>query len=166
MSRFQNINGSLVPIAGYQRLDFDKLSTATSVSEDDLLIINDGTDNKKATVKKIADAIINDSISVTGNGVKTRAQLLNELYALVDYSKFTEKSVLVISTTCYHMTSYNSTHLNFSYAQAASSSLNVEEVRMSSNSSAYTGSASSSGYTRSDDSSTIIPNGMVIKLIY
>ena len=109
---------------------------------------------------------INETISVTGNGSKTRAQLFNELFALVDITKVTEKTVLNMSGDIYSLSVLSDTSLNFDKPQTASSSLNVEEVRISSNSSAYVGTVSSSGYSRTDASSTVIPSGYVIKLVY
>ena len=108
----------------------------------------------------------NETISVTGNGIKTRAQLLNELFALVDITKVTEKTVLNMNSGIHSLSSLSDTALIFDKTQTASSSLNVEEVRMSSNSSAYTGTVSSSGYSRTDESSAVIPNGYIIKLVY
>ena len=43
------------------------------------------------------DALSGDSVSVTADGVKTYATLLNELYALVDHNKFGRNSVLVVA---------------------------------------------------------------------
>jgi hypothetical protein len=109
---------------------------------------------------------VNETISITGNGAKTRAQLLNELFALVDITKVTEKTVLNMNSGIYSLSSLSNTGLTFDKPQTASSFLNFEEVRVSSNSSAYTGTVSSSGYSRTDESSTVIPSGYVIKLVY
>lgn len=110
---------------------------------------------------------INETVSVTGNGVKTIAQLLNELYALVDNSKITNNATVNLGGgAVYHLISKSNSYLEFTYSQAAASAVNVGDVQMGSNSKYYSGAASSSGYTRTNNSSIVIDNGKVIKLVY
>ena len=109
----------------------------------------------------------NETISVTGNGVKTIAQLLNELYALVDNSKITNNATITLGgSSVYRLIAKTNSYVEFTYSQAASSAVSIGDVQMSSNSKYYSGAASSSGYTRTDNSSIVIDNGKVIKLVY
>lgn len=108
----------------------------------------------------------NETISVTGNGLKTRAQLFNELYALVDMSKVTEKTVVNMFSGVYKIGSISNSVLVFDLVQSQTNALWLEEVQMSQNSKIYNATISSSGYSRTDDSDTVIQSGRVIKLVY
>lgn len=64
--------------------------------------------NKNGTKHKVgiimpanypASRITRESVSVTADGVKTYSQLLDSLFALIDFSKITENSVVKISSS-------------------------------------------------------------------
>lgn len=106
------------------------------------------------------------SVSVTADGVKTRKQLLETLHTLIDYSKLNEKSVLEFDGYgVFFMTTIGANNATFSRVRVGTTFLMVDEYTVASTASAYQG-AVANGYTRTDESATVIASGKIFKLIY
>ena len=60
------------------------------------------TTEQKVGAIIVTDYPVGESVSVTADGVKTNGQLLTELYNLVDYSKVTTESVLIVGATIHY----------------------------------------------------------------
>lgn len=115
-------------------------------------------------------------VSVTGNGVKTYTELLNELFALVDTTKITQKSVLVDRTTYQSnpvdgvfQLSYNAYDATCFGRTIVSStgSVSINNYRLQSSSIATVVRVTSDGtVTYSDIGSTAASSGETIGIIY
>ena len=109
------------------------------------------------TLKKL------ESISVTADGVKTYSTLLNELYALIDTSKITVKSILTRGEYIYVRGYYlYSNSYQFVVGNIYNQTLMVERINVRSNSTFDR----CLGNTYTNLSSTIPTNGEVISIIY
>ena len=119
-------------------------------------------------INELAAVVEAGSVSVTADGVKTRKQMLESLHALIDYSKLTEKSVLVYDGyAVYFMTTIGADNATFSRVRVGSPTLMIDEYTVAATASAYQGAVAANGsYARSDESETVIASGKVFKLIY
>ena len=72
-------------------------------NSDDIPENQDGT--LIGSIKQINTALsdLTESVSITADGVKTRSQLLNELYAAADMTKLTNRAVIVRGVFIYHL---------------------------------------------------------------
>ena len=72
---------------------------------DEITFDNTGTDlvseEVESAIKEVNAKFDRGSVSVTADGVKTFGQLFNELYALIDSSKLSIKSLLTIDGTIF-----------------------------------------------------------------
>jgi len=89
-----------------------------------------------STVKEELDEINADIhkgyVEIIGDGVKTRSQILDELYALADKTKITEQSVLDFNLRAYHfMSNYSGTYF-FGSVQCSSSNMQCYQCQMKS----------------------------------
>lgn len=85
----------------------DKTSIVNAINEvngkdaGDIAYDNSGSGltatNVQDAIDELAQGSGSGTVSVTGDGVKTYAQLLNELYALIDASKISHKSYLEVN---------------------------------------------------------------------
>ena len=103
-----------------------------------------------------------EKVEVTGNGIKTRGQLFDELYALVDFTKLSPKSILVRQTAVYTVRSFDASDLKFSNAYTTNSSFNINTVELKNVASkeySYSGSYS-------EVSGSVIPAGDKITIYY
>ena len=98
MSLKQMINGQLVNIAG------GSPATASSVAYDNTTSGLEA-ENTQEAIDEINTALsdLTESVSITADGVKTRSQLLNELYAAADMTKLTNRAVIVRGVFIYHL---------------------------------------------------------------
>lgn len=112
------------------------------------------------------------SDSVTSNGEKTRAQIANELYALIDKSKLTGNSVLEeissggSAVSIYSCIGFASTLIMFTRPRSASSYMAMDEWQLSNSSKNYEASVGASSFTRTDNSSTVMPSGYTYRVRY
>lgn len=103
-----------------------------------------------------------EKVEVSGNGVKTRSQLFDELYALIDVTKLTPKSVLVRQTATYLVRSFDMSDLKFSNTYATNNAFSIDTIELKSSASkeyVYSGSYS-------EVSGSVIPSGDKITLYY
>ena len=110
------------------------------------------------------------SDSVTSNGVKTKAQIANELYALIDKSQLTGNSVLKeISSNAmsiYSCIGYSDSLVFFARTHSSVSGIYFDEWQISSSSKKYEASVGASSYTRTDESSVVMPSGYTYRVRY
>ena len=108
-------------------------------------------------------------VEVTGNGVKTYAQLFNELYALVDLTKITNYSYLVATIQSgnrqlYRLKSITSANtLNYEASMIASGKLCVDVLEIDADSN-Y--SRKIEGQNITYFTTTVVPNGEKYRLYY
>lgn len=138
---------------------------------DEITFDNTGTDlvseEVESAIKEVNAKFDRGSVSVTGDGSKTYAQLLNELYALVDLSKISKSSVLQIQSSG----GFNNAVLNtgtsssltftWSYARQNGGS-EVRQYLVSSTSGYY----QTQGSTYSDNSSIVVASGTKLAIEY
>lgn len=106
------------------------------------------------------------SVSVTGDGVATYASKLGDLFALVDMSKVTDNSRLVIESNTNHLVLrlFDKTASIISYAQCSCSSSNIYiRQALVQTTGAY---RLSEGTTVSDKSSDVVTADTTIELYY
>lgn len=111
----------------------------------------------------VADVIGKGSVSVTADGTKTYATLLNELFALVDYNKVTGKSYLNSDGVIFQITYNNSTAYQFSRAEVSSNSNRIQMMIIQSTNSIY---RTVLGTAFTNDSSTVPASGTKIEFVY
>lgn len=108
----------------------------------------------------------NEYVEVTGDGIKTRSQLMDALYALVDKSKLTGCSVFEIrrSTISYFWVQrVNPDYLFFSNAVTTASGSDIETINLKASGSKYT---YFSDGTWGDASNSIELNGAIFRVTY
>ena len=119
-----------------------------------------------SAITKIINETESDSVSVTADGVKTYATLLNELYTKIDKSKLTPCSKIVTisqyGTMQYDVVFYTNSTIIASQSNVSASDLNTDTVILSNASTYYQYRNGSSG----DVSSTVLNNGGTITLYY
>lgn len=123
--------------------------------------------NAEDAIKEVDGKIDKGSVSVTADGVKTNATLLNELYALFDWTKVTKDSKIVryrsADIAVYNIRVANST--NGLYDNCGVTNTNttyIEEVRISASSTIHF----MNGTTHTDASSSVQSAGTVFTLYY
>ena len=105
-------------------------------------------------------------VSVTGDGVKTARTLLDELYAQIDASKLTEKSVFVMDSGTsknYYACTGISTLFRFTGMVMSSTTFYASQFDLRSTNSDW---LSCTGSTVSDSSSTVVASGTVLSIVY
>lgn len=123
-----------------------------------------GTNVEVTNVSNIIKEVNKGSVSVSSDGTKTFATLLNELYALIDMSKMSIHSKLAVGG--YLFTRYTTT-LTFTGTSTSSSTLDTRTITIGSNDSVYyEGVISASGFTSYDISTIVAPIGTTITLYY
>lgn len=149
----------------------DGFYDVTDEADEELTAYDIAYDSNDSIGEKIddLDAEVNrGSVSVTADGVKTYGTLLNELQALVDYTKVTDYVYLKIGTVVIHTTTVNTSG---STLVGGSVSLNGDPPHffahffmLTTNDSHYYWADGSTSIT--DRTSSVPSNGTVIKLVY
>lgn len=125
-------------------------------------------------VNEVKGDINKGSVSVTGDGVKTNAQLLNALFALVDMNKISSNSKLILyiaSTPAEQyipLTYKSATELIFSSSNLTTSALSLGrfDVKVT-GSESYSGSITSGGsLTITSTSSNVLTTGWKYEVVY
>ncbi len=121
------------------------------------------TTNVTSELKSIQSRVLD--ISVTGDGVKTYAQLLNELFALLDTTKLTYDAVLKYSNYTFHIASGVTT---FSGSIRTTNEIRTYVAVVTENASTYEYvSIDHSGVVAYHDmSASVVSNGTVIGISY
>lgn len=111
------------------------------------------------------------SVSIQGDGVKDWKTILNELYALADYSKINVNSILQrtvgtnITTAYQFYAKANNSRIEFTRTTALKTTdyFEIETIRLETSSSCII-TSTKNGYT--DSSSSIVPSNNTLTLIY
>lgn len=134
-------------------------------------LANLNTTDKTSIVNAINEvygiATGSDSVSVTADGVKTFSQILDELYALIDYTKINEKSVLRIGNNILAIEHIDNSKISFTRSLAEAAKVTNASAVLKASSSIYIDAetvAASTSFT--DYSSTVDTMGDVFKIIY
>lgn len=103
-------------------------------------------------------------VSVTSDGSKTYAQLFDALYALIDVSKITPRSYLMINQYIYKCTG----NFQFSRAIVGGTPIHIEVITatLGVSSTFIAGSVTSGGTTFETRSNVVAPQGNTFKLCY
>ena len=158
-------NARIVPIAVYGlKKSIDVTAIISDASTDaSKCMLSDG-------VTSVGDVIDKGSVSVTADGVKTYAQLLNELYALIDSSKTSYNTFLVRNSSgnlsVYHPISVFSTACYFTRITVADTKITSDTVNVSSTSSYRRAVTSASSTTFSDVGASAASSGEKLILYY
>ena len=106
-------------------------------------------------------------VQVVANGVKTASTLLNELHALVDFTKITPHSLFIIESSSvypFQIVRIGSNFLEFTSDEIASASQHyIRAVKVASSASTF---FTETNGTIADRSSIVQPNGDKYKIIY
>ena len=106
------------------------------------------------------------SVSVTSDGVKTYSQVLNELHALVDFSKINRNSMLIYeyggTTSMFQIRDYASNRVSFTNLRPYTGGVygDIYDIKAASE------FARTSGTTYTDNSSATSSSGEVITIYY
>ena len=126
--------------------------------------------NVQAAIDEIAQGGGSQSISVTADGVKTVATLLDELYALIDSAQITDKAVLVYKDTnerIAHLAYESATEYRFTTERVSSTYLEASTFAAKASSSTWVQVSVQSGSAAfTDQSSTVPTSGIKITIIY
>lgn len=111
------------------------------------------------------------SVSVTADGVKTYAQLFNELAGLADYSKFSPNATLTIGSGIWNLNSLSNGYYYFSTSGLSGGNMETDVVELTSASVSAchfynTVIQSNSNVTFTDYSNSVLPAGTVLKIHY
>ena len=121
----------------------------------------------------VEDVLGKGSVSVNSNGVKTWSQLLDELFALIDSSKITSKSIFEYETTgvitsVYHVSDISPTTYGFVRSDCGTSASQVFRASIKASGSTYMIVTSTVGgaiaYTSGGPN--VVPSGRVFRIIY
>ena len=112
------------------------------------------------------------SVSVTADGVKTFAQLLNALSALIDYSKVSDKTVLVYHQTdvsrelYFKITKKYAAQLEFVLVDNTNSGIAFDTLTVAAASTFYHATIANAGPTYSDNGSGVVTSGRILEVVY
>ena len=145
-----------------------------SVSAEDVSYNNTVSGLTATDVQAAIDEVVgmipggSGSVEVVADGVKTRSALLDELYALIDFTKLTARTVLVVETatslTCNPLTMHTPgtyTIFNGTYVDSSAIFCFTYYVKPSASI-----SRDASGVTVSDHSTLVPASGTKYKIIY
>lgn len=119
------------------------------------------------TTKTVQDAIERGSVSVTADGVKTRAQLYNELFALIDITKVSYNSKLSINGWTLPVTIFTSTYIICAGISTVDATTTyTQSNNLSSNSTSFWRNITNTGATSGDRTSEVVSSGTKIEFIY
>ncbi|MBQ1297298.1 MAG: hypothetical protein IIY21_24855 [Clostridiales bacterium] len=123
-------------------------------------------------INEINAEVNKGSVSVTGDGVKTTSQLFNELFALIDRSKITSRSVMQrvnpTSTLTAKIASYNSSEIAFSKVTVnETTSVRIQGYSLKQSGSMDTHfDITSTGVTAADNSSAVFDSTTSFTVYY
>ena len=140
--------------------------TASTVGQGDTINSSDYTD-ADCVVKQltdIKDSLNKGSVSVTGNGTKTYATLLNELHALVDMSKVTGSSYLIEGDLVFQCVGLTASVIKFNRVITSTNKTWNIEFTIGSSSNKYSFNITES--TTDNNNNDVVSNGTKIKLFY
>lgn len=164
-------NTVCIPLAIYGikktvTVKFDALARDVSTSASKCML-SDGVTSVEDAVDELNAEINKGSVSVTADGVKTRNQLLNSLYSLIDFSKVTEKSKLNANKMILTISNLETSSIRVYCVRIEGTFAMIDRYTLgNNNSSAYQAVISSGSYSVSDEGATVISSGIVYKFIY
>lgn len=124
------------------------------------------TDNVTTELLAINTAL-NSYVEVTGDGVKTNKQLLNALYALIDFDKINPRTTLRFGGDFYRVNNDTGTNYSYEIANVNTSQIRIRTVHLdSSNSSVLQGYSVTGATAVSDISDNVASNNFIIRLYY
>ena len=115
-----------------------------------------------------ASRITHESVSVTADGVKTYRQILNELYALIDYGKLNYNSALNVGTAWYRLQNINASNETIFVCNLGGvtnifqATLNIRET----SSEYYNATVNNGGFTATDRSANVPTSGIEFTVYY
>ena len=110
--------------------------------------------------------ISEEYIQVKGNGVKTRGDLLAEIYSQIDFDKIKENATINQNGAVFTLSSLSTNSVTFTLSAIATNKLYTSMIRIASSCAAYDSAVDGNSYTRTDDLPTVIPSGYKITLYY
>ena len=155
----------------------DKSTVVNAINEvngkdaEDIAYDNTGSGLTATNVQDAIDEVAqggggSSSVSVTGDGTKTFSQLLNELYALINLSNVTAKSVLVTKETSqtryYHICELKTGTIVATTTSCDNTSIYAFRIDCKASSSAIAYRDS----TYHDESSNVVASGSIIEFVY
>ena len=134
-------------------------------------LANLNTTDKTSIVNAINEvngvAVGSDTVSVSSDGVKTRSQIFDALYALIDPTKITGKSYLsgdsAAGSAIYNITNIGTSIYGFSNFGLSASDVVGSSIGVASSGSVY---YASTGTTVTDGSSYVLPVGSTFTIHY
>lgn len=132
-----------------------------NATEDGIHVIDDGDD-------AVIGAVSDDYVEVTADGKKTRSQLYNELFALIDISKVSYFSKLVASGWVKPVEFYSSTQIICATITTVdgTATYSQSDYLQASGSEGYWRNITNSGVTSGNRGSDIVSNGTKIQFYY
>lgn len=124
--------------------------------------------NMQDAVDELNSEINKGYVQVTSDGVKTWSQMFDSLYALIDRTKLTHQSVLIINTGFYRPVNYQAGgDLDFCMSIARANALQVHTITLKSSGSVFvTDNAVVGGGTMTTDNSSNVPSSGVVFTIF
>lgn len=123
--------------------------------------------NSQGAIDELADKLADDYVSVTADGVKTVAQLLNDLYTALDLTKLNLDSKFIritsTATVSYHIVEYTNSTAYFSYDVVTADHWQILTFILKNNDSAYRQVYDGS---KLDKSSEVPANGTIFRIYY
>lgn len=137
----------------------DDVMGSTDISD-----IGDGT--ATGAISELNADINKGSVQVTGNGVKTYSQLLTELGALIDATKLTQKSYFEFSSAGAFYPAINPSGKVFGgLGNIETTRIDFDVFKLNSGKQIHV-KIESGAPTYTDNSSYVVPNGNVLKVVY
>ena len=140
---------------------------------DDITFDNAGTDivadKVGSAIKEVNAKFDREYVEVSADGTKTRAQLLNQLFTLVDFSKVRNESYMIFGTSTqyqvYSLFLMSPTVLSFTGGREGADLL-LNTVILQSNASQFRGLLLTNTIAHSDSSSLVPTVGNIFRLYY
>ena len=131
-----------------------------NATEDGFHVIDDGNDVPIGDIEE-------DSVSVTADGVKTLATLLNELYALIDMNKVTDNAFIPYADSFFKLEVKTSNNLFLTRSFSVANTIYYGTMQVgSTNSIFHTWELKESGNTYTNHSTDVPTNGTKLTLYY
>lgn len=123
--------------------------------------------NTQAAIDEIVAKITQNSVSVTADGVKTDSELLDNLFSILDITKVSGKSYLMISNQVFNISQVSLNNIVATRSNAGNARAVIDTITIKISASTVTEWAfNTGGNTKSDESSNIRSAGDVIALYY
>ena len=144
--------------------EIDNIPTPTAADVNITPITGMTATQTQQALEELNNHLVGHVVTVTGDGVKTYSQLLDELYNSLPSGAIKPTAIIYFPTSVFQCNFIDGTHILFTRSFIASSDFAMTSITLKSSSSVYGEKRGSSAYV--DSSSQVAPNDFVITYKY